>query len=145
MPRAALAAIIVVAVASLLDFSALPRTWRYNKADAISLAATFLVVLGWGAESGILAGVAISLALYLWRTSRPHIAIVGRVGESEHFRNILRHKVRTWPNILAVRIDESLYFANAAQLEDVVARLVSQRSSFSSWISASKSGAPTAS
>ncbi len=126
LPRAALAAIIIVAVASLLDFSALPRTWRYNKADAISLAATFLVVLGWGAESGILAGVAISLALYLWRTSRPHIAIVGRVGDSEHFRNILRHKVRTWPNILAVRIDESLYFANSQYLESALLNAIAE-------------------
>jgi SulP family sulfate permease len=126
LPRAALAAIIVIAVASLLDFSAVPRTWRYNKADAIALLAAFVGVLGWGAESGILAGVAISLGLYLWRTSRPHIAIVGRLGESEHFRNILRHQVHTWPNILAVRVDESLYFANTQYLESALLNAIAE-------------------
>jgi SulP family sulfate permease len=56
----------------------------------------------------------------LWRTSRPHIAIVGQVPGTEHFRNIERHDVITDPTILSIRVDESLYFANARALEDAI-------------------------
>lgn len=118
LPKAVLAAIIMVAVFGLLDVQAFGKAWRYNKADAASMLATFGTVLTLGVEIGIVAGAALSIVLYLWRTSRPHMAIIGRVGESEHFRNVERHEVRTWPDILAVRIDESLYFANTAYLED---------------------------
>ncbi|MDA0368376.1 MAG: sulfate permease [Proteobacteria bacterium] len=118
LPRTALAAIIIVAVLNLIDLRTFREAWRYNKADAVSLAATFVSVLVAGVEAGIVFGLAVSLALYLWRTSRPHIAVVGRVGETEHFRNVLRHTVKTAPGVLAIRVDESLYFANASYLED---------------------------
>lgn len=118
LPKATLAAIIVIAVASLIDPHTLKEAWVYNKADAISLIVTFFAVLALGIEIGIVIGAGLSIALYLWRTSRPHIAVVGRLGQSEHYRNVLRHKVHTQPHILAVRIDESLYFANSASLED---------------------------
>lgn len=117
LPKAALAAIIVVAVANLVDIRGLIEAWRYNVADGLSFVATFVAVLTIGVEAGILLGVGVSLALYLWRTSRPHMAIVGRVGATEHFRNVLRHDVFTVPSVLTVRVDESLYFANAANLE----------------------------
>lgn len=117
LPKATLAAIIVVAVVSLLDLNTFRHAWAYNKADAISLVATFFAVLILGVELGIVCGVGLSIALYLWRTSRPHIATVGRVGQTEHFRNVLRHTVQTEPDILVVRVDESLYFANSAYLE----------------------------
>jgi len=118
LPKATLAAIIVVAVATLIDFKTFRDSWLYNKADAISLAATFVAVLILGVEVGIVFGALLSIALYLWRTSRPHMAIVGRVGETEHFRNVQRHEVHTQPKVLTVRVDESLYFANTAFLED---------------------------
>jgi sulfate permease, SulP family len=124
LPRATLAAVILVAITNLIDLKTLRDAWTYNKADAASLAATFLSVLVAGVEAGIVFGVAVSLALYLWRTSRPHIAIVGRVGDTEHFRNINRHTVRTTPGVLALRIDESLYFANASYLEDYLLRAI---------------------
>lgn len=118
LPKATLAAIIVVAVASLIDLHTFREAWTYNKADAISLVTTFVAVLTLGIEIGIVVGAGLSIALYLWRTSRPHVAVVGRVGQTEHYRNVLRHEVQTAPHILAVRIDESLYFANSASLED---------------------------
>jgi SulP family sulfate permease len=118
LPKATLAAVIVVAVASLVDFKTFKDSWLYNKADAVSLVATFGAVLTLGVEMGIVAGAVISIVLYLWRTSRPHMAIVGRVGQSEHFRNVLRHEAQTDPKVLMVRVDESLYFANTAYLED---------------------------
>lgn len=124
LPKATLAAIILVAVATLVDFGAARAAWRYNKADALSLAGTFAAVLAFGVEQGIIVGAAISIGLYLWRTSRPHMAVVGRVGTTEHFRNILRHDVQTCPHVRAVRVDESLYFANANFLEGAVLHLI---------------------
>ncbi len=124
LPKAVLAAIILVAVANLFDFRTVKHTWRYSKADFASLVVTFLAVLAIGVEKGILAGVATAILLFLWRTSRPHIAVVGRVGESEHFRNVLRHEVQTCPHVLAIRVDQSLYFANTQYLETAILQMV---------------------
>lgn len=120
LPQATLAATIVVAVLSLVDLRALPRTWAYSRADAAAMAATIVVTLLAGVEKGILAGVALSLMMHLYRTSRPHVAIVGQVPGTEHFRNVRRHDVVTAPDVVTIRVDESLYFANARFLEDVV-------------------------
>jgi len=124
LPTATLAATIVVAVLSLVDLGALKRTWAYSKADFAAMAATIGLTLGYGVEAGIIAGVALSLALYLFKTSRPHIAVVGQVPGSEHFRNVRRHEVVTSKRVLTMRVDESLYFANARFLEDKVYDLV---------------------
>lgn len=127
LPQAVLAATVIVAVLSLFKPNEVFRIWKVNKTDAVVWMVTFLFVLFEGIEIGIMAGVVLSLVLFLWRTSRPHIAIVGRVGHSEHFRNILRHRVKTCPEILAVRVDESLYFANTRYLEDFLLRMISDR------------------
>ncbi len=124
LPKAVLAAIILVAVANLFDFRTVKHTWRYSKADFASLVVTFVAVLAIGVEKGILAGVVTAILLFLWRTSRPHIAVVGRVGESEHFRNVLRHEVQTCPHVLAIRVDQSLYFANTQYLETAILQMV---------------------
>lgn len=118
LPQATLAATIIVAVLSLVDLGTLRRTWAYSKPDFAAAAATLLATLGHGVESGLVLGVGVSLALYLWRTSRPHIATVGLVPGTEHFRNVLRHQVRVSPALVSLRVDESLYFANARSLED---------------------------
>lgn len=127
LPQTSLAAIILVAVGNLLDFPTLKRLWNYNKLDGITWVSTFVAVLLTSAEQGIIFGVLISLILHLARTSKPHIAIVGRVGNTEHFRNILRHPVTTSPHILAIRIDESLYFVNTKYLEDYLLKLVTEQ------------------
>ncbi len=118
LPQAVLAATIVVAVVQLIDHRSFRRTWQYNKADFAAQAVTFLVVLIVGVETGIISGLVLSLLLYLWRSSRPHFAIVGQVGDSEHYRNVRRHKVRTDAAVLLFRIDENLYFPNAGYLEE---------------------------
>ncbi|WP_438942961.1 SulP family inorganic anion transporter [Pseudovibrio exalbescens] len=120
LPKATLAATIIVAVLSLVDFSILTRTWGYSRKDFTAVAATIILTLGFGVEVGVSAGVALSVLLFLFKTSRPHIAEVGLVPGTEHFRNINRHKVLTNPALLTIRIDESLYFANARFLEDYV-------------------------
>ncbi len=124
LPQTSLAAIILVAVGNLLDFATLKRLWNYDKADAIAWLAAFVAVLLTSVEKGIMLGAVISLLLHLWRTSVPHIAIVGRVEGTEHFRNVLRHPVKTCPHVLAVRVDESLYFVNTKYLENYVMEAV---------------------
>jgi SulP family sulfate permease len=126
LPRATLAAIIIVAVVSLLDFRALPRIFAYSRADGAAMAATMAVTLLIGVEQGLLAGVGLSLLLYLYRTSRPHMAVVGQVPGTEHFRNIARHAVITDPEIFAIRVDESLYFPNARALEDRIVQALAE-------------------
>ncbi len=121
LPTATLAATIIVAVLSLVDFSILKRSWTYSKADFSAVAATILLTLGLGVETGVSAGVVLSIALHLYKSSRPHLAEVGLVPGTQHFRNIHRHSVLTDPTLLTIRIDESLYFANARFLEDYVA------------------------
>jgi SulP family sulfate permease len=118
LPQATLSATIIVAVLSLVDFGVLKRTWSYAKADFAAVAGTLLATLAFGVETGLLVGVGVSLALYLFRTSRPHIASVGLVPGTEHFRNVLRHAVVVSPRLVSLRVDESLYFANARTLED---------------------------
>jgi SulP family sulfate permease len=118
LPKATLAATIIVAVLSLVDFSVLKKTWRHSKSDFAAVAATMSITLLLGVELGVTAGVAISILIHLYKTSRPHIAIVGQVPGTEHYRNVLRHDVLIDPDILTIRVDESLYFANTRFLED---------------------------
>jgi SulP family sulfate permease len=120
LPVATLAATIIVAVLSLVDLKKPVEVWRYSRMDFAAMTATILVTLLVGVETGVIAGVGVSLALYLWRASRPHAAVVGRVPETEHFRNVKRHKVFTDPRVLTIRIDESLTYLNARWLEDFV-------------------------
>lgn len=127
LPKATLAATIIVAVVSLVDFSVLRRSWVYSKADFIAVCTTFAITLILGIELGVTAGVLISILIHLYRTSRPHMAVVGRVPGTEHYRNVLRHDVVTDDRVLTVRVDESLYFANARHLEDQIYDLVAQR------------------
>ncbi|MFC4259809.1 SulP family inorganic anion transporter [Marinobacter lacisalsi] len=134
LPVATLAATIIVAVISLIDLPALVRTWRYSRADFLAMLATILLTLSYSVEAGIMAGVGLSIGLFLYRTSRPHSAVVGRVPGTEHFRNVCRHEVETRPEMAMLRVDESLYFANARFLEDRVLELVSARPELSNVV-----------
>ena len=127
LPQATLAATIVVAVLSLVDFSILRKTWNYAKSDFSAVVATLVATLTVGVETGLIVGVGVSLALYLYRTSRPHMAEVGLVVGTEHFRNVQRHAVAVSPRVLSLRVDESLYFANSRALEDRINSAVASR------------------
>ena len=127
LPQATLAATIILAVLSLVDLKALRRVWSYSRTDFSAMAATILATLLWGVEPGVIAGVGLSLLLHLHRTSKPHMAVVGRVPGAEHFRNVERHQVFTDPRILSIRVDESLYFANSRAVEDKISALVAER------------------
>ena len=120
LPQATLSATIIVAVLSLVDLTIFKRTWKYSKADFAAALSTFLVTLALGVELGLVTGVTVSLSLFLYRTSRPHIAEVGLVPGTEHFRNVRRHSVLVDPTLVSLRVDESLYFANSKALEDQI-------------------------
>ena len=126
LPKATLAATIIVAVLGLVDLSILKRTWAYSKADFVAVTATILLTLGLGVEIGVASGVSISVLLHLYKTSRPHVAEVGLVPGTQHFRNIHRHVVETDPTLVTLRVDESLYFVNARFLEDLIQKRVTE-------------------
>ncbi|WP_428818374.1 SulP family inorganic anion transporter [Microbulbifer sp. MCCC 1A16149] len=123
LPLTVLAAIIIVAAASLFDFKGFVHNWRYDRTDGIAMLCTFAGVLLFGVEVGIALGIGLSFATLIWRSSRPHIAVVGRMPGTEHFRNVVRYDVETQKNLLFLRIDESLFFSNISAVED---RLLSE-------------------
>jgi SulP family sulfate permease len=117
LPLAVLAASIMMAAISMIDLQALRQAWSYDRADALALLCTAGGVLLFGLEAGIGMGIVLSMATLLYRTSVPHIAVVGRVPGTEHFRNVARYEVETLPGVLFVRIDERLFFGNLGAVE----------------------------
>jgi SulP family sulfate permease len=124
LPNATLAATIIVAVLSLVDLGAVRRVWAYSKRDGAAMLLTIAMTLVAGVEVGVVAGVGLSVLLFLHKASRPHVAVVGLVPGTQHFRNVLRHQVLTAPHVLSMRIDESLTFTNAGWLEEAVTERV---------------------
>ncbi|MBQ0721043.1 MAG: sulfate permease [Gammaproteobacteria bacterium] len=120
LPNATLAATIIVAVLSLVNLGAIKDTWRYSRADGAAMVATIILTLIAGVEAGLIAGVGLSIFLHLYQTSKPHVAVVGQIPGTMSFRNVARHDVVTDPEILSLRVDESLYFPNARFLEELV-------------------------
>ncbi len=117
LPLAVLAASIVIAAISMIDIKSFRQAWSYDRADALALLGTGLGVLLLGLELGIALGIGLSLATLLLRASTPHIAVIGRIAGTEHFRNVERHGVETIPGVLFMRIDESLFFGNLSAIE----------------------------
>jgi SulP family sulfate permease len=127
LPKATLAATIIVAVLSLIDLETLTKTWRFSKSDFAGVFMTIAVTLLFGVETGVACGVLTSIALHLLRTSMPHIAEVGLIEGTEYFRDIRRYLVTTVPEILSLRMDESLFFANVHHLESRIYDAVFQK------------------
>ncbi|NJL55654.1 STAS domain-containing protein [bacterium] len=119
LPRATLAAIIISAIINLINFSDIRKTWRYSRWETAPFVVTLIGVLTIGIGVGIGLGILTSIALHLYRTSRPHIAILGRIGNTNQYENINDYEeARLMPHTTIVRMDESLYFANMQHLED---------------------------
>jgi SulP family sulfate permease len=128
LPHAALAAIVIISVIGLMDFSDLKSHWHVYRQDTITQMVTLVTVLAFGVEAGLITGVALSIAFFVRKTSKPHIAIVGRVGDSEQFRAAKRYDVETFEHVAAIRVDESLFFANANQVENKILKIIQRRS-----------------
>lgn len=120
LPQATLAATIFVAILTMIDLGALPRIWRYSRSDGLAMFATIAITLLQGVEAGLAAGVGLSILLHMAHAARPHTAVMGQVPGTEHFRNVSRHRVIEVPEVLSLRIDESLWFPNARFLEDTL-------------------------
>ncbi len=127
LPETVLAATIIVIAVGLIDPGSFRVTWRYDRAEAFAYLFTAAGVLLFGVEIGIAIGIALSLATLIWRASRPHIAVLGRIGQSQHFRNIERHEVETSPRLLMLRVDENLFFGNAEAVEDRIGEELDDR------------------
>ena len=126
LPHATLAAIIIAAIVGIIDFSMLREHWRFFPGDVVVHFLALGGVLLLGVTPGLLLGVGAAIVLFVHRSSRPHIAVVGRLGDSVHFRNVDRFTTETFPHVAAVRVDENLYFANANQVEDRFLEIVEQ-------------------
>ena len=120
LPLPTLAATIIVAVLGMLELSTLRTAWRYDRSDALALVATTVGVLVLGIEAGVIVGVMLSMANLIWRASRPHIAILGRIAGTEHFRNIERYPAETVPDVLLLRIDANLFFGNVEAVNESI-------------------------
>lgn len=127
IPKAILAAIIIVAVASLVDITAARNIYRVRVTDGIAMLATFVATLVLGIEIGLVTGVLVSLGLFVYGSAVPHVAELGRVSGTTTYRNVLAYKTVTDPSIAIVRLDGPLYFANANFLRDRLLALVSTR------------------
>lgn len=127
LPLATLAASIMLAAWSMVDLAALRQAMAYDRADALAWLGTALAVIALGVDVGIGLGVVLSMATLLFHASTPHMAIVGRLPGSEHFRNVARHRVDTLPHALFLRIDESLFFGNLAAIESYIRQALAQQ------------------
>ena len=127
LPHAALAAIVIVSVIGLMDFTSAIHHWKVHRDDSLTQIVTLVAVLVFGVEAGLITGVALSIAFFVRKVSRPHIAIVGRVGDTEAFRAARRYEVETFAHVAAIRVDESLFFANANQVENKLLKIIQRR------------------
>lgn len=127
IPKAVLAAIILIAILPLLRLKNILHTWRYDRGDGLAELMTLLGVLVFGIEEGIVLGIILTIASHLRKTGQPHIAVVGRIPDTEQFRNIKRHHVETWPHLLFIRIDESIMFSNIDYIENYLTTELAQQ------------------
>ena len=124
LPKVVLAATVIVAVISLADFGAVFNVFRYSKSDGMAMLLTIVVVLAAGVEAGILVGVVCSILCLLANIGQPHIAEIGRIEGTEHFRNVMRYDVECENCVAAIRFDERLHFLNAHRLEESIGAII---------------------
>ncbi|WP_280770232.1 SulP family inorganic anion transporter [Salipaludibacillus daqingensis] len=119
LPQAVLAAIIIVAVYGLIDVKEAFHLWHIKRMDAVSLLVTFATTLAIGIEAGIATGVVFSILVFVYRSAKPHMAELGYINKTKTFRNVSRYpEAETRDDVLMVRIDASIYFANISYIEE---------------------------
>lgn len=120
LPLTVLAATIFVSIWKLVIFTPFYETWKYSRADGLAMIATFLGVTCIDISTGLIIGIVLTFILLLWRISRPHIAVIGLIEGTQHFRNVSRYDVETIPTIASFRVDENLSFLNAHVLKGYI-------------------------
>lgn len=121
LPQAVLAAIIMMAVANLVNFRAIRHAWQAQRHDGAAAIVTFVATLGFAPhlDTGILVGAGLAIVLFLYRTMRPRVAVLGRHPDGT-LRDARLHQLATSEHIIVIRFDGSLYFANVPYFEDAV-------------------------
>jgi len=128
LPKAILASVIMVAVFGLIDFKEAVHLWKSDRVDFWMLIVTFLATLSLGIEQGIGVGVVLSLVMVIYRTTRPHVAVLGRIPGTRHYRNIDRfHEVEDREDLLLLRFDAQIYFANTNFFKEVIDREIEKK------------------
>lgn len=128
LPKAVLAAIILLAVKNLFDFKEAVKLWKVHRQDFIMMLITFIVTLGLGIEEGVVAGVIISILAVMYWSSVPHIVVLGNLPDSETYRNVKRFKSAVEPEgIMIVRFDNQLYFANTFHFKETIKNLIREK------------------
>jgi SulP family sulfate permease len=128
LPYAILGATIMASIIGLIDIATFRSAWQRDRLDAASFLAAFLGVLIFGLNTGLVIGLMVSFASLIWQSSQPHVAVVGQLAGTGHFRNINRHDVVTFHNLLMIRIDESLFFGNSESVHRRVIQATQQYS-----------------
>ncbi len=128
LPQTVLASIVIVAVLGLVDVKEAKHLFKLKKVDGWTLTLTFFATLAMGGVKGILLGMAFSLLVFVWRSAHPHAAELGYLEKEDVFRNIRRYpEAKNYPEVLIVRVDASLYFANMRFLEDLLRKSLADR------------------
>jgi len=128
LPEPILAAIVITSVFSLIDYKEAMRLFASDKMDFWVLITTFTLTIVLGIVNGIMAGVVLSLMSVVIRSSKPHFAELGRLPHTQSFRNIKRYpEAETTDNVLIMRYDQDLFFANADHFYYAIIKLVDQR------------------
>lgn len=128
LPKSIVAAVIMVAVYGLIDYKEAVHLWHTDRGDFVMLMVTFLGTLFIGVEEGIAIGVILSLALMIYRTTRPHLAVLGRIPDTNFYKNINRFDhLEERPDLLIVRFDAQLYFANISYFKETVEQLAEKK------------------
>jgi SulP family sulfate permease len=127
LPKTILASVVIVAVYSLIDYKEAIFLWKNDKRDFISLLVTFFLTLTLGIQDGVFIGVILSLAIIIYRNSRPHVAVLGRLPNTTLYRNVKRYPEAICdPGVLIMRFDAPLYFGNASYFQKQVEETILQ-------------------
>jgi SulP family sulfate permease len=124
LPKAVLGAIILTAVINLIDLKYPYKLWKTHREEFFVLLFTFAVTLVMGIKEGILLGTLVALSLMIYRSSQPHIAVLGRIKGTSRFRNVLRfsEEIETFPGVLIIRFDGQLFFGNHTYFKKQIAK-----------------------
>lgn len=130
LPQAVLAAVIIMAVIGLINFSAIGHAWKVNRHDGVAAIVTFVATIAFAPhlDNGILLGAGLAIVLYLYRSMRPRVALLGRFSDGT-LRDAKIHNLPVSKHVIAIRYDGSLYFANVSYFEDAILEAVSANSS----------------
>jgi len=128
LPKAVLAAIILQSVIGLFEWEEARHLWQVHKSDFIMMLATFIVTLVFGIEEGIALGVSLSILMVLYKSTKPHVAELGNIPNTPHYRNIERfEQVNTSDDLLILRFDDQLYYGNASFFKEIIREKIEGR------------------